>query len=104
MLARGAFAEAAGVKAVGALYLKLGGADGGEDAAPGFQGRRASRTSSKGIFPNCWRLLEQFAIAETPYLSRPFPKFAKQLRRLRPSGARQGMVGDGRPQRNTGAA
>ena len=43
MLARGAFAEARGVKAAGALYLKLGGAKGGEIARAQLQGRQLRR-------------------------------------------------------------
>jgi ATP-dependent helicase/nuclease subunit B len=75
MLARGAFAKAKGVKAVGALYLKLGGAKGGETRELNFKGTSFADVAEKH-FAELILLLEQFAKAETPYLSRPFPKFA----------------------------
>ena len=75
MLAHGAFAGAPAVETNEALYLKLGGADGGEVrrlnigdfaalAARHFEGLKA--------------LLEQFADPATPYPPRLFPKFAKR--------------------------
>jgi ATP-dependent helicase/nuclease subunit B len=75
MLARGAFAEARGVKAVGALYLKLGGAKGGETRELVFKNAGFFEIVDKH-YAELIVLLEQFARIETPYLSRPYPKFA----------------------------
>jgi ATP-dependent helicase/nuclease subunit B len=75
MLSRGAFAKAPGVKAVGALYLKLGGAKGGETRELNFNNLSFADIVEKH-YAELILLLEQFAKAEAPYLSRPFPKFA----------------------------
>jgi ATP-dependent helicase/nuclease subunit B len=75
MLSRGAFADAPNAKAIGALYLKLGGAKGGEVRELEFKnetfGAVVDRHYSQLIV-----LLEQFAKVDTPYLPRPYPKFA----------------------------
>jgi ATP-dependent helicase/nuclease subunit B len=76
MLARGAFPEALGAKASGALYLKLGGAKGGEIRELIFKDASFADVAEKH-FGELVRLLEQFTKVETPYLSRPYPKFAK---------------------------
>ena len=76
MLARGGFAEARGVKAVGALYLKLGGAKGGEVRELIFKDASFADIVEKH-FAELIKLLEQFAQPGTPYLSRPYPKYAK---------------------------
>jgi ATP-dependent helicase/nuclease subunit B len=78
MLARGAFAEAGAVKAIGALYLKLGGASGGETRELAFKDVSFADVVDKH-FTELVLLLEQFALAETPYLSRPYPKFASRF-------------------------
>jgi ATP-dependent helicase/nuclease subunit B len=78
MLSRGAFAEARGVKAGGALYLKLGGAKGGETRELIFKDVTFADLVEKH-FSELGRLINQFAKAETPYLSRPYPKFAKNF-------------------------
>jgi ATP-dependent helicase/nuclease subunit B len=78
MLARGAFAEAGGVKAIGALYLKLGGAKGGETRELAFKDQSFADVVDKH-FTELVLLLEQFALVETPYLSRPYPKFASRF-------------------------
>jgi ATP-dependent helicase/nuclease subunit B len=75
MLARGAFVDAPGVKAVGALYLKLGGARGGETRELAFKDASFADVV-ENHFAELIVLLEQFARVETPYLSRPYPKFA----------------------------
>lgn len=75
MLARGAFAAAPGVKAMGALYLKLGGAQGGETKELLFKDKSFAEVVDEH-FTQLLALLEQFARTETPYLSRPYPKFA----------------------------
>ena len=58
------------------IYFKLGGAEGGvrrEAKAP-------KESSLEAVielhFAGLKQLVAQFACAETPYLSRPFPKFA----------------------------
>ncbi len=78
MLARGAFSEARGVKAGGALYLKLGGAKGGETRELLFKDVSFADVVARH-FAQLLILLEQFARPETPYLSRPYPKFAKSF-------------------------
>jgi ATP-dependent helicase/nuclease subunit B len=75
MLARGAFPDAPHAKAAGALYLKLGGARGGEMRELLFKDASFAETVEKH-FAELIVLLEQFADVETPYLSRPYPKFA----------------------------
>ncbi|WP_158815335.1 double-strand break repair protein AddB [Methylocapsa sp. S129] len=78
MLARGAFPAAHGVKAIGALYLKLGGAKGGETRELVFKDASFAEIVEKH-FGELIVLLEQFAKVETPYLSRPYPKFASRF-------------------------
>jgi ATP-dependent helicase/nuclease subunit B len=75
MLARGAFPDAPGVKAVGALYLKLGGAKGGETRELQFKEASFADVVEKH-YDELLLLLAQFDRPETPYLSRPYPKFA----------------------------
>ena len=98
MLAHGAFDGAPAVETIEALYFKLGGADGGEVKRLKFDDFAAVAARH---FDGLKTLLAQFADPATPYLPRLFPKFAKRRRRLRPSGAGQGMVGDRRPVRRT---
>jgi ATP-dependent helicase/nuclease subunit B len=100
MLARGAFAEAGGVRAIGALYLKLGGAHGGETRELSFKDVSFADVVDKH-FTELVALLEQFALAETPYLSRPYPKFASRfgaydhLARVKEWSATGGLESDG---------
>jgi ATP-dependent helicase/nuclease subunit B len=77
MLARGAFAEAK-TRAAGALYLKLGSAKGGEQRELAFKDKSFGEVAEKH-FAELILLIEQFADAATPYLSRPFPKFASRF-------------------------
>jgi len=101
MLKRGAFREATGVRETRALYLKLGGAKGGE---------RRDLTAFKDVdfndmverhFAGMIVLLNQFRDAQTPYLSRPAPKFAKSfgaydhLARVKEWSASGGLVEGG---------
>ena len=51
MLARGAFAEIGAREGEGAIYLKLGGADGGEIARAEVQGRELRRGRRERISP-----------------------------------------------------
>ena len=75
MLARGAFGDVPHATPVGALYLKLGGAKGGEIRDLTFKDVSFVDVVERH-FAELVRLLEQFASADTPYLSRPHPKFA----------------------------
>ena len=101
MLKRGGFREAPDVREARALYLKLGGARGGE---------RRDLTTFKEVdfdemverhFAGMIELLDQFRDAQTPYLSRPAPKFAKSfgdydhLARVKEWSATGGLVEDG---------
>jgi len=78
ILMRGGFEGLAKMKPARALYLKLGGRDGGEerDAA----GARAviAELADKH-FDELVALLDAFTEPGTPYLSRPFPKFASRF-------------------------
>jgi ATP-dependent helicase/nuclease subunit B len=74
MLARGAFAEIGAMEAESAIYLKLGGADGGFTRELKFKDA-TFRQVAEEHFAGLLALIEQFADETTPYLSRPFPKF-----------------------------
>ncbi len=77
MLARGAFAGAPAREASGALYLKLGGADGGsERPIPGKNARLEDIVSEH--YDGLLSLLNQLRNEAAPYLSRPYPKYAKR--------------------------
>ena len=86
-----------------ALYLKLGGPDGGEEKPAGGEDADICELAEKH-FAGLKPLLDQFACETTPYLSRPIPKFASRFADLRPSGARQGMVVDRRRRDDGGDA
>ena len=60
-----------------ALYLKLGGPDGGRRAMRPT--RRAARRARRPHLADLKVLLNQFADPDTPYLSRPMPKFASRF-------------------------
>ncbi len=77
MLSRGGFAGLAGVEVVSALYFKLGGAHGGEVRELKFKGATFAEIVERH-FAGLKALLDQFADPSTPYLSRPYPKFAKR--------------------------
>jgi ATP-dependent helicase/nuclease subunit B len=77
MLSRGGFACLAGVEVVSALYFKLGGAHGGEVRELKFKGATFAEIVERH-FAGLKALLDQFADPSTPYLSRPYPKFAKR--------------------------
>jgi ATP-dependent helicase/nuclease subunit B len=74
MLSRGAFAEIGALEAETAIYLKLGGADGGFTRELYFKDATFGEVVEKH-FAELKTLLEQFADETTPYLPRPFPKF-----------------------------
>lgn len=101
MLKRGAFVAAPEVSEVSALYLKLGGAKGGD---------RRDLTTFKDVvfdemaekhFNGMLELLNQFRDEQTPYLSRPAPKFSKDfgaydhLARVKEWSATSGLTDDG---------
>jgi ATP-dependent helicase/nuclease subunit B len=78
MLRRGGFPGPGPLEAEQALYLKLGGAKGGEEKPAGGQGGEILALAEKH-FAELTMLLDAFAREETPYLSRPFPKFASRF-------------------------
>ena len=75
MLRRGGFDGLPALEASGALYLKLGGAGGGAENPAGGKDEDILGLAEKH-FADLKALLDQFACDKTPYLSRPFPKFA----------------------------
>jgi ATP-dependent helicase/nuclease subunit B len=75
MLRRGGFDGLPALEADEALYLKLGGAAGGVERPAGGKDEDIVPLAEKH-FAGLKMLLDQFACEKTPYLSRPFPKFA----------------------------
>ncbi len=75
MLRRGGFDGLPALEANSALYLKLGGAGGGAENPAGGKDEDILRLAEKH-FAGLKMLLDQFTCEKTPYLSRPFPKFA----------------------------
>ena len=63
---------------VDALYLKLGGAGGGAERRAGGENADIRKLAEKH-FAGLTMLLDAFDHKETPYLSRPFPKFASRF-------------------------
>jgi ATP-dependent helicase/nuclease subunit B len=61
-----------------ALYLKLGGAAGGEEKHAGGKGEKIGDLAAQH-FAGLQMLLNAFAHEETPYLSLPFPRFAPRF-------------------------
>jgi ATP-dependent helicase/nuclease subunit B len=82
MVAEGAFADIGAREVSEALYLKLGGGDGGKKIELDW-----TKTKSKELFADVVArhrcelevLLNQFRSRETPYLPRPFPKYASKF-------------------------
>jgi ATP-dependent helicase/nuclease subunit B len=78
MLRQSGFEGLPALKTEQALYLKLGGANGGEVKPAG--GKQADiRKLAEQHFVGLKMLLDAFACADTPYLSRPFPKFVPRF-------------------------
>ena len=78
ILRRGGFPGLPALDTAEAVYLKLGGAGGG--AEKHAAGEKADiRKLSEKHFAELTMLLDEFAREETPYLSRPFPKFASRF-------------------------
>jgi len=77
ILMRGGFDGLDAVKPERALYLKLGGPNGGREQPAG--GEEADICDlAEQHFAGLEALLDQFADPDTPYLSRPMPKFASR--------------------------
>jgi ATP-dependent helicase/nuclease subunit B len=78
ILMRGGFEGLGAMRPAEALYLKLGGADGGEERSAA--GKHADIAAlAKEHLAELKRLLDQFTFEATPYLARPFPKFASRF-------------------------
>ncbi|MGH6796876.1 MAG: PD-(D/E)XK nuclease family protein, partial [Roseiarcus sp.] len=78
MLRRGGFEGLPPLDAEEALYLKLGGAQGGEAKPAGGKGEKILDLAERH-FAGLEMLLDAFAREETPYLSRPFAKFVPRF-------------------------
>jgi ATP-dependent helicase/nuclease subunit B len=74
MLARGAFKNAPRQAPMGALYLKLGGAKGGEERGLNFKEETLADVAEEH-YAALVAMLDQFADEATPYSPRPYPKF-----------------------------
>jgi ATP-dependent helicase/nuclease subunit B len=101
MIAEGAFVEIGGRAVNEAMYLKLGGGDGGKRIELDWSKKKISfadvvaRHRSELV-----KLLNQFRLAETPYIPRPFPKYASKygdydhLARVKEWSATGGLAGE----------
>jgi ATP-dependent helicase/nuclease subunit B len=78
MLRDGGFEGLPALKAEEAIYLKLGGAAGGEEKHAGGKGENIGQLAEQH-FAGLQMLLNAFACEDTPYLSRPFPKFVPRF-------------------------
>ena len=100
MLQRGGFEGLPALKTAQAIYLKLGGATGGEEKHAGGKSEKILELAEQH-FAGLKMLLEAFACEDTPYLSRPFPKFAPRfsdydhLARVKEWSPTAGEIGSG---------
>ena len=78
MLRQGGFEGLPPLDAEEALYLKLGGAAGGEEKHAGGKNENILELAEQH-FAGLKMLLDAFACADTPYLSLPFPKFVPRF-------------------------
>jgi ATP-dependent helicase/nuclease subunit B len=78
ILMRGGFQGLEAIRPQRALYLKLGGPNGGREKPAGGKDANISELSERH-FAALKALLNQFACEATPYLSRPVPKFASRF-------------------------
>ena len=78
MLRQGGFEALPTLETEQAIYLKLGGAAGGETKHAGGKGENIGDLAEQH-FAGLKMLLEAFACEDTPYLSVPFPKFAPRF-------------------------
>ncbi|HLJ72739.1 MAG TPA: double-strand break repair protein AddB [Roseiarcus sp.] len=75
MMARGAFPNAPAQAPVNAMYLKLGGAKGGENRGLNFKDEATLAEVAEEHYAALVAMLDQFRDEATPYLPRPYPKF-----------------------------
>ena len=78
MLRRDGFDGLPPLHAKEAIYLKLGGATGGEERHAGGKGEDIGSLAEQHL-AGLQTLLSAFACEDTPYLSRPFPKFVPRF-------------------------
>jgi ATP-dependent helicase/nuclease subunit B len=78
ILRRGGFEGLPPLRTEEAIYLKLGGAAGGEEKHAGGKGENVLALAEQH-FAGLRTLLDAFACEDTPYLSRPFPKFVPRF-------------------------
>ena len=78
MLRQGGFEALPSLETEEAIYLKLGGAGGGEEKHAGGKSEKILELAEQH-FVGLKMLLDAFACEDTPYLSRPFPKFAPRF-------------------------
>jgi ATP-dependent helicase/nuclease subunit B len=78
MLMQGGFEGLGKLTPTQALYLKLGGPDGGQERSATANNADIVALAEKHLL-ELKTMLNQFAFAATPYLSRPFPKFASRF-------------------------
>ncbi len=93
MLQQGGFEGLPSLETEQAIYLKLGGAAGGEEKHAGGKSEKILELAEQH-FAGLKMLLDAFACEDTPYLSPPVPQIRAPFLGLRPSRAGQGMVGD----------
>jgi ATP-dependent helicase/nuclease subunit B len=77
MALRGGFGPDMQLQTVSALYLKLGGTDGGTQEPVEFKNGKSFMEVAERHYSGLLDLLKQFHSEKTPYPPRPFPKFAK---------------------------
>jgi ATP-dependent helicase/nuclease subunit B len=77
ILTRGGFEGLDAVRPERALYLKLGGPNGGKENPAGGEDADICHLAEQHL-AGLEALLDQFACVTTPYLSRPLPKFASR--------------------------
>jgi ATP-dependent helicase/nuclease subunit B len=78
ILTQGGFADIGAMVPRQALYLKLGGADGGKAREAANKDEDIAKLAARH-FADLKILLDQFVDPTTPYLSRPMPKFASRF-------------------------
>jgi ATP-dependent helicase/nuclease subunit B len=78
MLSQGGFEELPPLETEEAIYLKLGSASGGEEKHAGGKGEKIMVLAGQHL-AGLKMLLDAFACEDTPYLSRPFPKFVPRF-------------------------
>ena len=78
MLQQGGFEGLPPLQTEQAIYLKLGGAAGGEEKHAGGKNENIGQLAEQHL-AGLKMLLDAFACEDTPYLSLPFPKFAPRF-------------------------